>query len=264
MKRWRLLDTALGLVTVLGFLVLYAPLFAVVLFSLFPLVRRRGALSLGDFTTESYAALAANTDILSAIGVTLAIGAAATLLSVALGAVFAFYFVRTAGWARQVMQALIFLPFLLPPVITGLALLIFFRDVDLGRGYATTIIGHVVFILPIVYRTILVRLRSVPRSIVEASLDLGASGFRTFVEVVLPQIKGALILGGILAFAVSFDETLITLFVSGSVTTLPIRLWAMMRVGLVPEINALATLVLLLAAIATVAIALLERRANRA
>lgn len=103
------------------------------------------------------------------------------------------------------------------------------------------------------------RLQLLGASLTEASLDLGASRTQTLFYVILPQMRPALISAVLLAFAISFDETLITLFVAGSETTLPIRLWAMMRVGFVPEINALATLILLFTAVMTFAIGLLQR-----
>ena len=108
------------------------------------------------------------------------------------------------------------------------------------------IIGHTVFVLALVYRTLLVRLQSLSRSLVEASYDLGASGFQTFRYVLLPNLTSAMIGAGVLAFALSFDETMITLLVTGTDNTLPTRLWAMMRLGFTPDINALVAVILAL------------------
>jgi len=95
-----------------------------------------------------------------------------------------------------------------------------------------------------VYRTILVRLQSLGMNMIEASYDLGASGWQTFRLVILPNLKSALIGAAILAFALSFDETMITILVTGTDNTLPIRLWAMMRLGFTPDINALVAIIL--------------------
>jgi ABC-type spermidine/putrescine transport system permease subunit II len=99
-------------------------------------------------------------------------------------------------------------------------------------------------VLAITYRLVHTRLQSLPRSLVEASADLGASGFQTFRYVVLPQLLSAIITGALLALTLSFDETLITVFLSGNEMTLPLRLWAMTRVGFSQDINALVTVVL--------------------
>ncbi|MBZ0227647.1 MAG: ABC transporter permease subunit, partial [Bauldia sp.] len=145
---------------------------------------------------------------------------------------------------REVLQLVIFLPFLMPPIITGLSLLVFFREADIPRSLVTVIIGHTVFVLALVYRIILARLQTLRASLVEASLDLGASRWQTFRYVLAPSLMSAIGSAAILAFALSFDETLITLLVTGTASTLPMRLWAMMRMGFAPDINALVTIIL--------------------
>ena len=110
----------------------------------------------------------------------------------------------------------------------------------------TVIIGHTVFVLALVYRTILVRLQALSQSMVEASYDLGASGWQTFRHVLLPHLASAMIGAAVLSFALSFDETMITILVTGTDSTLPIRLWAMMRLGFTPDINALVAIILAL------------------
>jgi putative spermidine/putrescine transport system permease protein/spermidine/putrescine transport system permease protein len=145
---------------------------------------------------------------------------------------------------RALLQLMIFLPFLMPPIITGLSLLVFFREADIPRSLVTVIIGHTVFVLALCYRIILARLQTLRASLVEASLDLGASRWQTFRYVLAPGLLSAIGAAAILAFALSFDETLITLLVTGTDSTLPMRLWAMMRMGFTPDINALVALIL--------------------
>lgn len=259
-----LIDALLGLIAGVGLVALYAPLLATAAISFFQVVRVRGALGFAPFSLDPYAALLANGEILAALATSLVVAAVASLAALGLALMFAFYFVSARRSLGLAMQTMVFLPFLLPPIITGLSLLIAFREIDLGRGLVTIIIAHIVFIVPVVYRTVLVRLQLLGSSLTEASLDLGASRVQTLRYVILPQMRPALISGVLLAFAISFDETLITLFVAGSQTTLPIRLWAMMRVGFVPEINALATLILLFTAVITFAIGMLQRAGERA
>jgi len=138
----------------------------------------------------------------------------------------------------------IFLPFVLPAIITGISLLVAFRQVGVERSLVTVTFGHIVLIMAVIYRMLMIKLDALENSQIEASLDLGASNLETFFLVVLPQLKSALITSSLLAFSLSFDETLVTFFLVGGQTTLPMRLWAMMRTGFTPEINALVSVVL--------------------
>ena len=168
---------------------------------------------------------------------------------------------RPSSRSARFLEYVIFLPFLLPPIITGLSLLIYFREAGIPRGIATIIVGHAVFVLAIIYRMVLTRLNALSRSLVEAAQDLGAKqGCRPSDIIILPNLRMPLLTAGILAFALSFDETMITLFLTGTDATLPVRLYAMMRVGFTPEINALITLILVFSIVLTVAVALAWRR----
>ena len=150
------------------------------------------------------------------------------------------------GKMKEFLQFVIFLPFLLPPIISGLALLIFFREVGLPRSLNTVVIGHTIFVLAIVYRIILNKLETLKPSLMESAYDLGANKFQAFWYVLLPNIRLSLIIAGLLAFTISLDETLITLFLIGDDTTWPIKLWAKMRVGFSKQVNASVTLILIL------------------
>ena len=122
------------------------------------------------------------------------------------------------------------------------------------RSLITVVIGHTALVLALVYRTILQRLQTLSPRLIEASYDLGATKAYTFRRVLLPHIASAAVAAGILAFALSFDETLITLLVTGSDNTLPLRLWAMVRTGFTPDMNALITLILAATALLSVAV----------
>lgn len=232
----------LALVTGLVGVVLYCPLLVPILSSFFTVAH--GQADWSSPTLSAYVALANNDEILAALRATLVVGFSTVVLSVSIGTLLALYH-NNRGIGAGLLQFLVFLPFLMPPIITGLALLIFFREVDFPRSLVTVVIGHTIFVLAIVYRTVLTRLRGLSRTLVEASLDLGASRWQTFWRVILPNIAGAMAGGAVLAFALSFDETMITILVTGTVSTLPVRLWAMMRLGFSPDINALVALVLM-------------------
>ena len=229
-------------VTLLVAVLLYSPLFVPILSSFFSI--NHGDVDWGTPTFSAYQKLVGNTDILSALRTTVVVGLSTVVLSVVSGTLLALY-VNGRRRGRAVLQFLIFLPFLMPPVISGLALLIFFREVNLERSLITVIIGHTVFVLAIVYRTVLTRLQGLSGTLVEASYDLGATRWQTFWRIILPNLSSAMIGGAILAFALSFDETMITILLTGTQSTLPVRLWAMMRLGFSPDINALVALILI-------------------
>lgn len=234
----------IGLAAVAGFvlLLLYGPLFVAVFFSFFAM--RKNRVQWDSFSVDAYAALTRNEGIIDALTNTLLVGVSAVALALAVGTLLAFQYHGSRHRARQLLQLVVFMPFLMPPIITGLSLLIFFRQIDLDRSLFTVVIGHAVFVLALVYRTVLARLQGLSESLVEASLDLGASQWQTFRYVLMPNLATAMASAAILSFALSFDETLITLLVTGTKNTLPLRLWAMMRMGFTPDINALVTLVL--------------------
>lgn len=242
MIRSRLGWLLLGGVTALVFVLLYGPLLLPIVSSVF--VVKGGVVHWDQPTLAAYAALAGNRGILEALRNTALVGVSAVAAALAIGTGLALWYARGRSVARGVLQFLVFLPFLLPPIITGLSLLIFFREAGIDRSLLTVVIGHTIFVLALVYRTILVRLQSLSRSLIEASYDLGANGWQTFRLIVLPHLAGALAGAAVLAFALSFDETMITLLVTGTDSTLPMRLWAMMRLGFTPDINALVTLIL--------------------
>ncbi len=250
----------LGLLVAAVFVALYAPVFVVAVSSLFNV--RRGRVQWDSFTLEWYGGLFDNETVVNSLLNTLVVGFFAVFFALILASAIAFYVNSSNSRWRWPLQFVVFLPFLLPPIITGLALLIFTREFDIPRGLIAVTAGHTLFVLAIVYRTILNRLQQLSRSQVEASMDLGATGWQTFRYVLAPQIKSAAIASGLLAFTLSFDETLITLFLVGDTNTLPTRMWAMMRTGFSAEINALVTVVLIASTVLALAVAAMLRRGD--
>ncbi len=223
-------------------LALYAPVVIVVLGAFY--LDKSGNFDFKAPTVSSFSNLFANRQILDAVWNTVIVGIGAVIVSVILALIIALYVHAKPRRSNGLLQFLIFLPFLLPPLIVGLSLLIFFREIGVPTGLTAVIIGHAMFVLALVYRTILNRLTQMGHSMIEASLDLGATPMQTFWRIIFPQVRGAVIIGAVLAFALSFDETLISLFLVGDRNTLPIKLWAMMRLGISSEVNALATIAL--------------------
>ncbi len=237
---------ATGLVLLLLIVVLialYAPILIVVLGAFY--LDANGNLDFAAPTMQHFASLTRNASIMDAIWNTVIVGFGAVLLAVFLALVIALYLHAKPRRAAGLLQFLVFLPFLLPPLIVGLSLLIFFREIGVPTGLHLVILGHALFVLALVFRTILNRLTQMGHSMIEASLDLGATPMQTFWRVIWPQVRGSVLIGAVLAFALSFDETLISLFLVGDRNTLPIRLWAMMRLGISPEVNAIAVIVLI-------------------
>jgi putative spermidine/putrescine transport system permease protein/spermidine/putrescine transport system permease protein len=237
-----LATACLGLIAAFVIVVLYGPLLVAIFFSFFDY--QNNAIQWDSFSFAAYSLLAQDEGIVEAVINTLYVGVIAVCLALVLGTALAFHYNGSRSRFRELLQLVIFLPFLMPPIITGLSLLIFFREVNIPRSLATVIIGHTVFVLAVVYRIVLARLQTLKASLVEASLDLGASRWQTFRYVLMPMLMPAIGSAGILAFALSFDETLITLLVTGTDSTLPMRLWAMMRMGFTPDINALVAIIL--------------------
>jgi len=258
MRFGTLVRACLWMLAAVTLLLIYGPLFTTVFHSFFS--RRGGATDWSSFTFGWYGKLLENEGIRHALVNSILVGFAAVAVALVVGMVLAFYANNPNSRGRGVLEAIVFLPFVMPPVITGLALLIFFQEVDVPRSLVTVTIGHIVFVLAIVYRTLLSRLQSLRRSLVEASYDLGANRWQTFRFVLLPNLKTAIVASAVLAFALSFDETLITLFLASGESTLPLRLWGMMRVGFTPEINALVTLIIILSTGLFLAVARFFRR----
>jgi putative spermidine/putrescine transport system permease protein len=176
------------------------------------------------FTGHWFAKTLARTDVLDAIGLSLEVATLSVLLAVILGTLAALAVHRQRFLGRDALNLLFNLPIALPGIITGIALLSAVRLLELEPGLLTIVIGHVTFCVVMVYSNVSARLRRLPRSHVEASMDLGADALRTFRLIVVPGIATAVMAGGLLAFALSFDEIIVTTFTAGAQRTLPIWL----------------------------------------
>lgn len=257
----RIADYLAGTLTVLVLGILYAP---VAISALFSVVEIKGGHILWDsFTLQHYVTLWSNPTVIDSLQNTAVVALTSVFFATILAVSLALYAEWQGAVGKRILEVTIYLPFLLPPIVTGLSLLITSAQLDISRGVTTIIIGHTVFVLAVVYRLILTRLQTLPKSMIEASSDLGATHFQTFRFIILPYMMSAITTGAVLALTLSFDETLISVFLAGDRMTLPLRLWAMMRVGFTQQINALVTIVLLISLVLAAAVAFRLKLGNQ-
>lgn len=202
--------------------------------------------SWSGFSTRWYVSLAGNADILRAAWNTLVVAVFATLVSTVLGTLLALG-METRRRKSNGLEALAFAPMVIPDIVLAVALLSLFSRLNVTMGLHTIIVSHVVFDLAFVCSVVRARLKHFDFSIVEASRDLGATGWKTFWRITFPVLLPSIIAGGLLAFTLSVDEFIIAFFTAGagrSSITLPMQIYSMIRFGVTPEVNALATIVM--------------------
>jgi spermidine/putrescine transport system permease protein len=234
----RLLGAHLGLV----YLFLYGPIAVLIVLSF----NRAGLPTVWTgFSTEWYAKMVANQAILASVRNTLMVALFSTAIATAIGTLLAVGLERLRPSA--VLDGLVFVPMIIPDIVLAIALLSFYTLLQMTLGLHSIILSHTVFNIAFVCAVVRARLKNFDASIVEASIDLGAGEIRTFFRIVLPVIAPGVLAGALLAFTLSIDEFIIAYFTaapgSGS-TTFPMQIYAMIRFGVTPEINAVATIVI--------------------
>src|SRR5919109_1427865 len=188
----------------------------------------------------------ADSQVRSALLLSIRAGLLATAVALVLGSAAAFAVHRLQFFGREVVSFVFVLPLALPGIITGMALNSFFSFNQITFSLWTIIVGHATFCIVIVYNNVLARLRRTPTSLLEAAMDLGASGWRTTRDITLPLISTALVAGALLAFALSFDEVIVTPFAAGAQNTLPLWIFGAIRLGQrLPEVNVVVFFVIL-------------------
>jgi putative spermidine/putrescine transport system permease protein len=238
--------------TALTLAFLYAPLVVIGLYAFNE--RRVQTWPIPGFTLDWFEKAIHNTGVRAALETSLKAALGATLIALLLGSLAALAVSRYSFFGRDTISFLVILPIALPGIVTGMALNATFREVlepfGLGLGLLTVIVGHATFCIVVVFNNVVARMRRTSRSFEEASADLGASSWQTFVYVMLPQMRSALIAGALLAFALSFDEVIVTTFTAGSQETLPIWILTnLSRPNQLPIVNVVGILVILLSAI---------------
>jgi putative spermidine/putrescine transport system permease protein len=216
-------DAALGLklAALGGLLFLHLPILLIFLYA-FTTEERSYAFPPPGYTTQWFAVAWNREDIWPPLWLSLQVAAIATGLAMILGTLAAAAMARARFFGRDQISLLILLPIALPGVITGMSLRSAFGIMDIPFSTWTIVLGHATFCIVIVYNNAVARLRRLSGGILEASADLGANSFQTFRHVLLPNLGSALLAGGMLAFALSFDEVIVTTFTAGQQSTLPI------------------------------------------
>ncbi len=227
-----------------GLLFLHIPLAFIILYA-FTTEERSYQFPPPGFTTKWFAVAWDRQDIWDAIGLSLKVASLSTLMALILGTLAAAALARTKFFGREAISLLLVLPIALPGIITGISLRAAFNLADMPFSFWTIVLGHATFCIVVVYNNAVARFRRLSPSLIEASMDLGADGFQTFRYVILPAIGTALLAGGMLAFALSFDEVIVTTFTAGQQQTLPIwMLSELVRPRQRPVTNVVAVLVI--------------------
>ena len=235
----------LGVVTAAGLAVVYVPLI-VVLVSSFNTSRTFGWPPQG-FTLHWWGDTLDNPGARTALLTSVEIAAAATVLALVLGTMAAFAVQRYRWFGRDVVSFLVVLPIALPGIVTGIALNAAFAAGGIPLGFLTVVVAHATFCIVVVHNNVLARLRRLGTTLEEASADLGADTFQTFALVTFPQLRSALLAGGLLAFALSFDEIVVTQFtISPGLQTLPVWIFAnLFRPNQAPVVNVVAAVLVI-------------------
>lgn len=238
-KKFKLSNLYLALVM----LITYLPILVVVVFSF-----NDSKLTVGwkGFTLRWYKELFRDAALMEALGNSLVLGLLSVLFAAVIGTLGAIGMMRVHFKSKGMMEYISTIPIIVPEIILAMAFMAFFSMIGLPFGMVTLVIAHTAFCIPYVFMMVKARLVGIDKSLEEAARDLGASPARTFLDITLPLIMPAVLSGCILAFAMSFDDVVISLFVTGpTLSTLPIKVYTQIKTGVTPEINALCTMVLL-------------------
>jgi putative spermidine/putrescine transport system permease protein len=246
---------SLGVFVGLVLLFLYVPIAIICLYAFNPSNVQSWPIS--GLSTKWFSPAIHDEAMQQALWLSLKAGLLATAIALVLGSLAAFGVHRFRFFGRESVSFLLVLPLALPGIISGMALNSFFVFWGTTFGLWTVVVGHATFCVVIVYNNVLARLRRVPGSLVEASMDLGASGWQTFRYVTFPTISTALVSGALLAFALSFDEVIVTTFTAGAQNTLPLWIFGNIRLGqALPQVNVIVLIVLV---VTIVPVALAQR-----
>jgi putative spermidine/putrescine transport system permease protein len=246
---------ALRVWTVLILLFLFVPIALIILYAFNS--SNIQSWPIGHLSTKWFGSTWNNDSMRQSLWLSVKAGLISTAIALLLGSLAAFAVHRLRFFGREAVSFVLVLPIALPGIITGMALNSFFTFDGLNLSLTTIVIGHATFCIVIVYNNVIARLRRTPTSLIEASMDLGADGLQTFRYVTLPVIATALVAGGLLAFALSFDEVIVTTFTAGAQNTLPLWIFGNIRLGQqLPQVNVVVLFVL---AITVIPVTLAQR-----
>ena len=243
----------------LGLAFLYLPILLLVIYSF---NASKLVTVWGGFSTHWYGELFRNQGLLDAAWVTLRVALLSATVATVLGTMAALALVRHGRFrGRSLFSGMVYAPLVMPDVITGLSLLLLFVAMGFARGFWTIVLAHITFAMCFVAVVVQSRLVTFDRSLEEAALDLGCPPFKTFFVVTLPLIAPAVVAGWMLAFTLSLDDLVIASFTSGpGATTLPMKIYSQVRLGVTPEINAVSTILIGLVAVGVVTASIVTKR----
>ena len=243
----------------LGFVFLYLPIILLVIYSF---NASKLVTVWGGFSLEWYRVMLSNTALLESAWVTLRVAALSSTLALILGTMAGVVLTRIARFpGRTLFAGMISAPLVMPEVILGLSLLLLFVSMNAPRGFWTITIAHTTFCMCYVTVVVQSRLVTFDRSLEEAAMDLGASPLKTFFVITLPIIAPALVGGWLLAFTLSLDDLVIASFTTGpGATTLPMRIYSSVRLGVTPEINAVCTVLIGFVTVGVIVASILQKR----
>lgn len=237
-KKSRLSGLYLGII----FFLMYLPVAVVILFSF---NESKLPVRFTGFSLKWYQELFRDSAMLEALGNSLILGVLSCLVAAVIGTLGAVGLSRIHWKTKGAMEYLSILPLMIPEIILGMVLMAFFYLLNIPFGMLTLLLGHTVFCVPYILMEVKARLAGMDPSLEEAARDLGAGSFRAFRDITLPLIMPAVVSGSLLAFAMSMDDVVISIFVNGPrISTLPVKVYTQLKTGVTPEINALCTLML--------------------
>ena len=249
------------IVLTIGFAFLYIPILLLVIFSF---NASKLVTVWGGFSTHWYVQMWQNEGLMDAAWITIRVGILSATIATVLGTLAALTLTRFARFPGRVLfSGMIYAPIVMPEVITGLSMLLLFVAINIDRGFWTVTIAHTTFTMCYVAIVVQSRLITFDRSLEEAALDLGCPPVKTFFKITLPLILPAVIAGWMLAFTLSLDDLVIANFNTGpGATTLPIKIYSQVRLGVTPEINAACTILIGLVATGVIVASIMTKRAE--
>ena len=246
-----------GLYLAVMFLIMYLPIAVVVIFSF---NESKLPVFFTGFSLQWYEKLFRDDAMLEALGNSLILGVLSCAVSAVIGTLGAVGLSRIHWKSKGVLEYISILPLMIPEIILGMVLMAFFYMLHLPFGMLTLLIGHTVFCVPYILMEVKARLAGMDPALEEAARDLGAGPFRAFWDITLPLIMPAVLSGSLLAFAMSMDDVVISVFINGpKLTTLPIRVYTQLKTGVTPEINALCTILLAVSVVALILYNLIKK-----
>lgn len=261
MRRNRVSKSVLASYSFFIYLFLYAPIIILIVYSFNN--SKVNAVWMG-FTTKWYYQLASDGDILTAFKNSLLVAFLSTLISTIIGTLAAVGMYKYKFKGKIVLDGLLYVPIIIPEIVMGISLLVFFSQTKITLGIITLILAHVTFSISYVVVVVRAKLSGFDRNLEDAAMDLYANEFQTFSKITLPIILPGIAAGALMAITLSLDDVIISFFVSGpSYETLPLKIYSMVRVGVTPEINALSTVMIVITLSIAIISELLQLKLNK-